>query len=284
MTVSDINSFRENILRKVKDNTLVLPTPPKVALRVQKELKENPDIDAHSLSKLIITDTAIVASVMKAANAVGVNGKQKFKTLPHAIARIGLDRIRGLLFSLAIEQMFLTNSSIATAKLEKTWDQSINLAVNALAFINLHYNKDMTRHINPDVLTLVAISHRIGHLPIYSEISELSFDTDDDYFIAECENKLNPILTKAILLNWRMDAEIVRGAVGWQLPNNASPILNYADIIRLVSIRLGQFPFDRNIKNQIWDQALKDEIIPSNNFFDTKEFSDKCEEIKKLLQ
>lgn len=283
MSSNEFQTFRQNIVEKLNNNALVLPTPPRVAMKVQSELKENPDIDANQVAKLILKDPAMSASVIKAANVAHISRQQKVRTLPHAVARIGIHRIRSLLFKFAMEQMFLTNDQFAAKKLKATWNCSLDIAVKSLAFIATHPDRNVVRHLDPDVMTLIAISHRIGLLPIYVELSNDKYDKTDNEFVRSCEVKLNAGLTKKILSSWNMDIEIINGATGWQNVEPVNSPLTYAELIKLVSIQGGYFPGSKALSESIWAESIKSNIIPNEKFFSDTEFVTEAENIRSYL-
>jgi HD-like signal output (HDOD) protein len=246
---------------------------------VQSALKDDPNVDAHGIAKLIILDTAIAANVLRAANTASFAGQKKLKTLPHAIARIGLGRIRSIVFTAAVEQMFLTNNSVVANILLEAWEHSLKVATHSLAFLNLLEDKNMSRHIDPEVLTLIAITHRIGLLPVYVELSDTDFDANDKEFLAKCEGPITQDLTKKILSSWNMDAEIVKGASSWHEKSNIDNPLSYADIIKLINISLGKSPLDKKSTTIVLHNAVKNGIIPSLSFFKGDIFT--CE-VKKV--
>ena len=54
----------QEIINAIKNDSLVLPTLPEVALRVRDEA-ENPESNLNSLGKIISSDPALSASIIK---------------------------------------------------------------------------------------------------------------------------------------------------------------------------------------------------------------------------
>lgn len=283
MSSKDFESFKSSIVEKLKHDALVLPTPPNVAMRVQKALNDNPDINADELSSLIQTDSALSIGIMKVANTVYISKASKPKSLSQAVARIGLNRIRSLVFKLAMEQMFISNDKFAALKLKKTWESSLDVAAFSLALKSTHPNKKMFRSIDADVLTLISISHQIGLLPVYVELSSGNFDVSDKSFVLRCEMKLNSAFTKKILTSWGMDEEIIQGASGWMHLNPWNGVAQYSDIIRLATLEKNGFWVSKEKKQALLSTAIEKGLIPDVSFLTKKEFSEKYSEIRSAL-
>lgn len=283
MAIKDPAIFRERITEKLKNNALVLPTAPEIALTVQNGLKQDPDIDAHKIANLILKDSALTAAIIKAANAVGSGGFNKAKTLPQAVARIGLNRIRSLVFTITMEQMFITNNEFAKKRLAEIWKQSLDVTAKSLALIQTHTNREVVRHLDPDVMTLVGISHYIGLLPIYVELASGPFDINDKQFIDNCERNIGPSLTRMILKEWGMDIEIINGASRWQNTKPLSKPLTYADTIKLIKIHNQQFPAQEKVCNDILKEAKDNHILPTENIFNEPRFIETAANAAEML-
>lgn len=283
MAIKDPIVFKQNIADKIKCKALILPTAPKIALSVQNALKQDPDIDAHKIANLIVQDSALAAAVIKSANAVGSGGFSKAKTLPQAVAKIGLNRIRSLVFTITMEQMFITNSKFAKQRLDQIWQQSLDVAAKSIALIATHNDREVVRHLDPDVMTLVGISHHIGLLPIYVELASGKFDTNDKQFIVNCERSIGPALTKMILKDWGMDIEIVQGASGWQNTKALNNPLTYADMVKLISINSGHFPAPEKTRIAILNEAKASGILSEDDVFTRTQFTEKATQVASML-
>lgn len=282
MPSRDVSLFKNIISEKIVAKALVLPTPPRIALEVQDALRSDPDIDANKIANLILRDAAIAAGIMRSANSVGIGGVNKAKTLQQAVSRIGLNRIRSLVFTIAMEQMFITNDKFASQRLQQVWKQSVEIAAQSIALVSAFPDKDFVRHIDIDVMTLVAISHQIGLLPIYVEFASGKFDTTDKKFIQTCETTVQQSLTKVILNNWGMDFEVITGASGWLNTRNIKGPLRYDDAVKLISIKNDYFPSKIDAK-RIWTGLTESALVGNPNVFSDVKFIAKHAEISSML-
>ena len=81
-----------------------LPTIPTIAKKVIKSLA-NPNTDINDLNKLISTDPALSARVLKIANSAMYCCQQEIKSLSMAMSRIGFASLKSIVIAVSTKEI-----------------------------------------------------------------------------------------------------------------------------------------------------------------------------------
>ncbi len=127
------------LLRKLKNDTLVLPTLPEVAMRVQ-EVVSRPDSSLREVADIIGQDAAISARLIKVANSAFYSRGIPAENINSAVTRIGLAQIKSIATSIAMEQLFISTNEMVWEVMDEVWRTSIDVTAAAGAML-LIYNK-----------------------------------------------------------------------------------------------------------------------------------------------
>jgi HD-like signal output (HDOD) protein len=90
--------------KRIAENQLNLPTPPGVVMKTMALLRD-PSFTPKDAASLIERDAALAARILRAANAVPGN-MEKARSLPQAMARLGVDRLRAALNEASGQRLF----------------------------------------------------------------------------------------------------------------------------------------------------------------------------------
>ncbi len=102
--------MREALL-KLMNTKGDLPPFPDIVVNLQKQLK-NPYVGINDIAEIIKLDMALSGRILKiASSAYYTTGVEDVKTLPVAINKIGMDKIKQLVLSLELTKLF-TNSKV----------------------------------------------------------------------------------------------------------------------------------------------------------------------------
>ena len=91
-------------LKKVVMQAVDLPTIPTIAKKVIKSLA-NPNTDINDLNKLISTDPALSARVLKIANSAMYYCQQEIKSLSMAMSRIGFASLKSIVIAVSTKEI-----------------------------------------------------------------------------------------------------------------------------------------------------------------------------------
>jgi len=112
----------ESIRDKVQ-SIIQLPALPTIAMEVV-ELVDNPKTSASRLGKLISTDQALTAKVLKIANSPFYGFPRKISTIDFAIIVLGYDALKEIVISISLVSS-LQRKSDAQFDAKAFWDHSI---------------------------------------------------------------------------------------------------------------------------------------------------------------
>lgn len=122
-----IDTVRNEILSAIKNDELVLPTMPEVALKL-RDVAIDPNVDATRIAKVISCDTALTARIIKIANSPLVRGISRVEDLQMAISRMGVAYTSNLAIRITMEQLFQATSEAVDVRLRKIWEHSTEVA------------------------------------------------------------------------------------------------------------------------------------------------------------
>ena len=95
--------IQDELIQAIERDQLVLPTLPEVALRI-REAAEDPDVSIGELARVISTDTALSARLIKVVNSPLLRSRQEITDLQMAVNRLGVVYTANLATGLAMLQ------------------------------------------------------------------------------------------------------------------------------------------------------------------------------------
>lgn len=225
-----IEQIRQELLKAIDSDQLVLPTLPEVALRV-REVASDPDADVATLSKAIESDTAMSARIIKVANSPLLRASRIIEDLKSAVSRLGINYTSNLATSLAMQQMFQATSDAIDQRMRDTWSRSTEVAGIAHVLAR-HFTK-----LKPDQATLAGIVHRIGVLPILTYAEDNRGLLRDTAALDVLIDELHPSIGRRILETWDFPAELVAVPEQHLQFDRVVPKVDYADLVMVANLQ-----------------------------------------------
>ena len=262
--MSEPHAIELMLQHKIQHDQLVLPTLPEVALTVRKRSNE-PDISLPEMAEVIATDPALAARMIKVANSAFMGRSIKVSTLNQAVTRIGLSQIRNIAIAMALEQVFVSKHRQVQQQLDALWQNSIRVAATATAIL-CHYNSQhASTGLNKDVLTLMALVHNIGAMPVLTEAERNPELLGDPRFLLTLANQLAPQISARILYSWGFAELFVQAALNWQKARPEQPGPAYTDFIRLAIMTQGNY-CSAELQQRLVDFYVKSGVIPQPDY------------------
>lgn len=145
---------------------------PQAAQRVLS-MMSNPDFEVEAVGKVIETDPAMAASVLRVANSALFSGTRPCLDVKHAVIRLGAEEVKNILIGVAVMGMF--NDSHGLGKVIKDHSVSVASVARVLA---LGHQRAMASKV-----FLAGLLHDVGKLLSMqtAEISYESFLAEDPY-------------------------------------------------------------------------------------------------------
>jgi putative nucleotidyltransferase with HDIG domain len=120
-------------LQEIVRNAGDLPTFPATAMTAM-QMTENSETGARELQSVISKDQALTARILKIVNSAMYCFEREISTLSHAITILGLDTVRSIIITAALQQIFQHGSAQPQDLTSKLfWEHSYGTAVAAKA-------------------------------------------------------------------------------------------------------------------------------------------------------
>lgn len=140
-----------------------LPTIPVVATKVM-QLIENESASADELAKVVASDPAVAARVLKISNSSFYGCQRQIQTLSHAIMVLGFGTLKSLVVAASVKQVYKPYG--LTEKM--LWEHSFGAGLSARVIANC------TRLVNEEEAFLGGLFHDIGKI-ILNSLDNLQF-------------------------------------------------------------------------------------------------------------
>jgi putative nucleotidyltransferase with HDIG domain len=158
-----------------------LPTIPVVATKVL-QLMDDADSTAEDLARVVESDPAVAARVLKISNSSFYGAQRQIQTMPHAIMMLGFVTLKSVVIAASVKQVYHPYG--LTEKL--LWEHSFGAGLAARMIA-----QEM-RKINPDEAFLGGLFHDIGKQIMnfldkdkFQEVMQMSFNENISFEAAE---------------------------------------------------------------------------------------------------
>ncbi|WP_286262674.1 HDOD domain-containing protein [Thalassotalea atypica] len=275
------NALYTILVEKIKQEALVLPTLPEIALKV-RDAADDPEINLNAMSDIINQDPALSLGMLKVANSAILGRSVKVETLGQAVTRIGLRQIKSIATAMAVEQVFISENDVISMYLKKSWQKTVDVSSVAIALMTCYLQKNKHSPLALDTLTLAALVHNIGILPILTEAEQHPDVFANPSFLQQAIIKLANQIGAEVTIAWGLSNEFTEIVRQWSdltvLPSEA----HYLDFIRAGAIYHGVF------KNPATQEALlrsfvSKGVIESESFMDSDEFKSIYESARTMF-
>ncbi|MEE2732460.1 MAG: HDOD domain-containing protein [Pseudomonadota bacterium] len=214
-----------DIYADLRNNKLVLPSLPEVAVRIRRMIDEGTN-SAKKISQAVNTDPSIAAKLIKAANSPLFRGTKEFETSAQAIVRLGMQTTKQLVTTFTVKELFKANAPLLKQRMDGLWQHSIEIA--AICYV-LAKN---VRGLDPDQGLLAGLLHDIGVVPILMYADQYPTLAEDAQQLEKTIRELKPELGSVILKRWGFNEEMVATAThseNWRYQHEGEA--DFADLV-----------------------------------------------------
>ena len=275
------NALYTILVEKIKQDALVLPTLPEIALKV-RESADDPDVNLNQMSEIIAQDPALALGMIKVANSPLLGRAVKVETVNQAVTRIGLSQIKSIATAMALEQVFVSKNKIVSMYLTKSWKKTVDVASVAIALMTFYKQTNKHSSLSLDQLTLAALVHSIGVLPILTEAEKHSDVFANPTFLEQAIIKLSSNIGAEVTKAWGFSDEFIELVKSWSdltvLPKEA----HYLDFIRAGAIHHEIFK-NENTCEVLLKSYVSKGVLPSEDFMQSEEFLETVENVKEMF-
>lgn len=202
-----------------------LPSPSRVALEIMR-LCQNEDTSLNEIIKIVETDPALTAELIKYANSTLIGSQPPLLSLHRAAIRLGLNNVVNLALSFSLLSQNMTGRC-ATFNYHRFWSRSLAQAVAARSIAEVQGKYD------PDELFVCGLLAHIGELALASvfpvEYAQIFTQQLNRAQLVARENEIfgydHNEVTAELLLDWGFPEEFAR-SVGFHEQYQADSIAN----------------------------------------------------------
>ncbi|WP_296052804.1 HDOD domain-containing protein [uncultured Alteromonas sp.] len=277
--MSTQNALLTILVEKIKNDTLVLPTLPAVALKVRKAA-DDPDINLQDMGEVIGQDPSLSARMIKISNSAYMGRAVKVTSISQAVTRIGLRQIKNIATALAMEQLFVSKNELVGEYMKKEWANTVNVVANAMAALQMYITRTKKRELSLDTMTLMSLIHSIGVLPILTEAERHTEVFASPSFLDDAIDKLAPKVGGSIMRSWEFGEEFVVVAERWHDLAYIPEKLGYIDFVRVGAALAGQID---NKKDAVLNLAIQRGVVEDVNSLLSDDFAEMRAAAKQIF-
>ena len=203
---------------------VALPSLPEVAVRIQMAMKD-PDVDIKQVARIAGMDLAITGGLIRAASSAMYGSANPVKSVRDAIVRLGLTVARRLAVTIAMQQVFRSNSPLLRRHMQQLWDRSTHVSV--LSFL-------IARHcqgFDPEHALMSGLLHDVGSVPIFDYMGRNHPEVSEPEMHAVIE-KLHGVVGELVVGSWNLGpdvSQVVRESGNWFRDQGSKA--DYCDIV-----------------------------------------------------
>ncbi len=275
------NALYTILLEKIKQESLVLPTLPEIALKV-REAADDPEVNLGHMSDIISHDPALSVGMLKVANSAMLGRGVKVETVNQAVTRIGLRQIKSIATAMALEQVFVSENEIVSMYLKKSWAKTVDISSVAISLMTLYLKDNKHSPLLLDTVTLAALIHSIGVLPILTEAENHPDVFANPTFLQQAIIKLASSIGAEITNAWKLADEFTEIVLSWSDLTILPAEVHYLDFIRAGAIYNNIFK-NESTREVLLKSYVSKGIMPDIGFMQTDEFEAMVSDIKTMF-
>jgi len=274
------NALLTLLNEKLKNNLLVLPTLPEIAVRV-RQAADDPDINLNSMAEVISRDPALAARMIKVANSAFLGRTIKVANLAQAVTRIGLSQVKNIATAMALEQLFVShNQEVATA-MKDLWSETMDVTCIAMACLKYYMHEHKHCNLNNDTMALAALVHRIGVLPILAEAERHPTVFAEPHYLHHAIRDFAAEIGLAIVKSWQF-ADLFYPVVTDWLNADRHEHISYVDFVRLGLMARGSFASAEQ-QAELLDYYIAQGLVPDANFMAHPEIAQSYQDARTMF-
>ncbi|MDY0361120.1 MAG: HDOD domain-containing protein [Desulforegulaceae bacterium] len=263
--------MREKILKELEKKTDI-PAFPNVLTRLNLVLN-NKNADLEDVAKVVMLDPVLSGKVLSYANS-SLFGSVKVDTFSTAVARLGLDELKKIAYSLKVKDIFI---KLEMVDIHSFWKHNLSVA-------ELSYR--LARYVNvsetsASLAYFSGLMHDIGIIVFFYLIPESYLDFLEDFEgtipLEQAEMKtfgIDHAELGGIFLEkkWKLPNEIIGAVKGHHFPvssnceiQNAAGLIHIADsICRNQGFSYGVECSESSFRSEIWEMLgfSLDDVFP----------------------
>ena len=204
-TDSFTNQLTKQLEEDLKHDRLSLPSLPEIATRVGHAIEEESS-NANTIARIIQTDPAITAKIVKAANSAFYGSQKPVDTCSQAVVRLGMSVTHSLVINYTLRDLFQTKSKQLNQRMHELWLHSIKVA-SICCVLSKH-----CKILNPDEAMTIGLLHDIGIAAIINQAANYPDIATDLEVVDSAIEELRAPFGRCILKSWRFPEPYITAA------------------------------------------------------------------------
>ena len=193
------------LYKDLKEDKSILPTLPDLAVRIRKAIKDGTS-DAKEIARIVETDPAITAKLVKVANSALYGGRATIESCPAAIVRLGTKTTQKLVLTYSLQEVFKTSIWAVNERMQALWNHCADVA--SISFILAR----LTKKFDPEEAMLAGLVHDVGTIAILNYTEVMPQLADDPEALENSIGRLRGELGAMILRKWNFPTAVIAGA------------------------------------------------------------------------
>lgn len=211
---------------------LKLPSLPQVAVRIG-ELVESEEASADDVARLVNTDPAFAAKLLRVANSALYSSLGKCDGTREAIVRLGLGATRQLIMGFAVRDLFQSPNQAMRIMLRSAWVESLEVAALAIVI----QSKLKSKNYSAEETLLAGLLHNIGFIGLLGFLSDKpGLLEEDDLDLSTCVDQYRVQVGVRILSQWGFPdvfVDVVKYAEDWTYKANNCELCDLIQVAKL---------------------------------------------------
>jgi HD-like signal output (HDOD) protein len=224
------NRLTRQLEQDLKLDRLNLPSLPEVASKVGHAIQDESS-DANTIARVIQSDPAITAKIVKAANSAFYGSLNPVESCTQAVIRLGTRVTHNLVVNYTMRDLFHTKSALLNQRMHELWSHSTKVA--AICYVLAKRFKKFSA----DEAMSIGLLHDIGVAAILNTASNYPELTTSPATIEHAIEELRVPFGSRILHAWRFADEYITAAEqaeNWMRTHEGDP--DYCDILIIAQL------------------------------------------------
>jgi HD-like signal output (HDOD) protein len=166
--------------------------------------------------------------------------------------------------------------------MKESWQKTVNVACVAMATLQIWLKNHKRTSLNIDTLTLVALVHSIGVLPILIEAERHEEVFANPRFLDVAIQRMAGKLGGAIMRSWEFTGEFVEVTENWNNLSFQTEQVSYIDFVRIGAIYNDIIGKSAD-KNELLSAYIEKGILPDLDFLKSDEFIEALNDVKSVF-
>lgn len=201
--------WTDRVRKVVAAGKITLPPLPNLVNRLMGLLKNRENVGSKEVARLVETDPAVAATLLKWANSAAFGGLTPVTDLPLAIARLGFREVTSAVTAIAHNGHFQSDDPAKAEILEALWGHAVAVALAARHMARLTGGQ-------PEISFVAGLLHDTGKLLVLRAVDHIQSREDSEITPAALDELMDVLHTELghkVLTAWRVPEPVCDAAL-----------------------------------------------------------------------